>query len=160
MEAAVRDYRRVARIAAPATIDGGDVLHIGDRLFDGVTSRTNHAAIAQLREILPPRYTVVPVPLRDALHLKTAVTYAGRNTLVINREWLEPFEGFEIIEVAASEPFAGNVLAIGDTVVGAAAHARTNAKLRARGFDVREIAADELAKAEGGLTCCSVIFEA
>ena len=159
MAATLGDYRPLAYISEPATIDGGDVLHIGKRLWVGESARSSSDAVAQLRALLPG-YTIESVPLRDALHLKTAVTYAGNNTLIVNPAWVDPLEGFDIIEVDPSEPFAANVLTIGTTVVCSAAFPRTAQRLRERGFDVREIDASELAKAEGGLTCCSVVFEA
>jgi len=162
MAAVLGDYRPLAYISEPATIDGGDVLHIGKRLWVGESARSSSDAVTQLRTLLPG-YAIESVPLRDALHLKTAVTYAGNNTLIINPAWVDPtvdlFGGFDIIEIDPSEPFAANVLTIGTTVVCSAAFPRTAQRLRERGFDVREIDASELAKAEGGLTCCSVIFE-
>jgi dimethylargininase len=159
MAAVLGDYRPLAYINEPATIDGGDVLRIGKRLWVGESARSSSDAVAQLRALLP-NYTIESLPLRDALHLKTAVTYAGNNTLIINPAWIDPLEGFDIIEVDPSEPFAANVLTIGTTVVCSAAFPRTIQRLRERGFDVRELDASELAKAEGGLTCCSVIIEA
>jgi dimethylargininase len=158
MAAVLGDYRPLAYISEPATIDGGDVLHIGKRLWVGESARSSSDAVRQLRALLPG-YTIASVPLRDALHLKTAVTYAGNNTLIINPAWVDPLEGFDIIDVDPSEPFAANVLTIGTTVVCSAAFPRTAQRLRERGFDVREIDASELAKAEGGLTCCSVIVD-
>jgi dimethylargininase len=150
------DYRPLVRIEAPGTLDGGDVLVIGDRIFVGRSSRSNDEGIAQLRA--RTRREVVPVDLHGALHLKTAVTYLGRNTLLMNREWFDgtPFDGFQSIEVDAAEPFAANALLIGEIVVVPEAFPRTLAKLAE--FDVRTVAADELAKAEGGVTCCSLLL--
>ena len=158
MAAALAEFRPLAHITEPATIDGGDVLRVDKRIWIGMSDRSSAEAAAQVSALLPG-YEVARVPLRDCLHLKTAVTYAGRNTLVINPAWVDPLEGFDIIEVDPSEPFAANTLTIGDVVLCAAAFPRTAQRLRDRGFTVREIDASELAKAEGGLTCCSVIFE-
>jgi dimethylargininase len=157
--AALGDYRKLAYIKEPATIDGGDVLRIGKRLWVGMSERSSSDAVKQLRKLLRG-YTVTSVPLRGALHLKTAVTFAGNNTLVVNPEWVDPLEGFDVVEVDPAEPFAANILTIGDTVLCSAAFPRTAQRLRDHGFVVREIDASELAKAEGGLTCCSVVFEA
>lgn len=159
MAAILGEYRPLAYIKEPATIDGGDALRIGKRIWIGMSDRSSSEAAEQVASLLPD-YTVARVPLRDCLHLKTAVTYAGRNTIVINPAWVDPLDGFDVIEVDPSEPFAANILTIGDTVLCASAFPRTAQRLRDRGFDVRGIDASELAKAEGGLTCCSVVFEA
>jgi dimethylargininase len=158
MADALRAYRSLAVLEAPAMLDGGDVLRVGNRIWIGLSARSNIAAVEQLRALLP-QYEIEGVQLRDALHLKTAVTFAGNNTLVLNPAWVDPINGFDVVEVDPAEPFAGNTLRIGETVLCAAAFPATNRRLRDRGFAVREIDASELAKAEGGLTCCSVVFE-
>lgn len=154
--AALAQYRPLVQIEAPGTIDGGDVLVIGERIFVGRSSRTNDEGIAQLRALT--RREVVPVELHGALHLKTAVTYLGRNTLLMNRAWfdLTPFDGFQSIDVDAGEPFAANALRVGEVIVFPLAFPKTRAKLT--DFDVRAVHADELAKAEGGVTCCSLLL--
>jgi dimethylargininase len=80
--------------------------------------------------------------------------------LLVNRNWIdvEPFAGCELMDVDPSEPFAANVLRIGEVVVGAHAFPLTAARLESRGIVVRRTPADELAKAEGGLTCCSILI--
>lgn len=147
-------YRPIARIEAPGTIDGGDVLVIGERIFVGRTARTNDDGIAQLRALT--RREVIPVDVHGALHLKTAVTWLGGNVLLANREWFDvvPLNGFQFIDV--DEPFAANALRIDDVIVYPSSFPRTLAKLRE--FDLRTVNADELAKAEGGVTCCSLLL--
>ncbi|HEX7830357.1 MAG TPA: arginine deiminase family protein [Thermoanaerobaculia bacterium] len=152
----VAKYRPLARIEAPGTIDGGDVLVLDDRIFVGRSSRTNDEGIDQLRTLT--RREVIPVELHGALHLKTAITRVASDTLLINREWLDlaPFAGWKFIDVDETEPFAANAVLVGDIVIFPTAFAKTRAKLAH--LDVRTVDADELAKAEGGVTCCSLLL--
>ena len=153
---ALDPYRPLVHIEAPATLDGGDVLVTRDRIYVGLSSRTNEAAIGQLR--FHTRREVVPVPVTGCLHLKTAVTQVADDTLLINREWVDEalFAGWKFIDVDPSEPFAANALRIGEVVVFPSEFVKTREKLRA--FDVRTVDAGELAKAEGGVTCCSLLL--
>ncbi len=154
---ALEPYRPLVHIEAPATIDGGDVLVLDDRIFVGLSERTNESAIGQLR--FHTRREVIPVEVHGALHLKTAITRVSGDALLVNREWVDvaPFAGWKLIDIDPSEPFAANALLIGESVVCAAAFPRTNARLAALGLVVRTIDASELAKAEGGVTCCSLL---
>ena len=157
---ALAGHRPLARIEAPGTLDGGDVLRLGRRVFVGRTARSNEAGRRQLGALLAPHgYEVLEVEVRGCLHLKTAVSAAGERTVVIHPPGVDPapFERYDRIEVDPEEPFAANVLAVGDTVLVGAAFPRTAVRLAGRGLYVRAIEVDEIAKAEGGLTCCSLI---
>jgi dimethylargininase len=156
-------YRPLARIVEPATLDGGDVLRIGRTLFVGMTPRTNAEGIAQLRALLAPHGdAVVAVPVKGCLHLKTGVTEVAPGVVLINPEWIDPtpFAGLTRIEVDPDEPMAANALRLGDRVIYPDAFPRTAARLAARGVVLARVPADELGKAEGGVTCCSIVFEA
>ncbi len=160
---ALAKFRKLACVELPGQVEGGDVLRIGRRLFAGLSSRTNAEGIRQLALILAPHgYEVVSVAVTGCLHLKSAVTYIGRNTLLANRTWFDtkPFVGFEWMDVAAEEPHAANALAIGGTVILPASFPRTRARLEARGFHVTALDISELQKAESGLTCSSLLFDA
>jgi dimethylargininase len=161
--AALATYRPLKFLESPATLDGGDVMRIGRSLFVGASSRTNADAIAQLRAALGPfRYEVNAVEVKHCLHLKSGCSYVGRNSILVNREWVDvtQFAGFELIDVPAEEPGASNALLIEDTVIVPSAFPRTIAMLEVRGFGVRPIDVSELQKAEGGVTCKSIIFNA
>ena len=161
--AALQAYRPVAAIAAPATVDGGDVLVVGRRMFVGLSARTNGEGVRQLSAIVSPfGYSVQPVPIDGCLHLKSAVTQVGPEVLLCNPAWVDPgtFAGLNAIPVPGEEPFAANVLRIGSSVLCPAAHAKTAAELTRRGFDVYSVDVSELAKAEGGITCCSLLVRA
>lgn len=154
---ALAPHRRLAHVASPATLDGGDVLVLGDRIHVGLSSRTAGDAIGQLASLSGRQ--AAGVELRDCLHLKTAVTRVSSDTLLINPRWVSPdaFGGWKRIEVDPEEPFGANALIVGETVVYPEAFPRTRARLEAAGLEVVTVEASELAKAEGGVTCCSLL---
>jgi dimethylargininase len=165
MEQILAPHRRVERISAPATLDGGDVLRVGRRLFVGRSSRTNDEGITQLRTLVAKHgYEVDAVDVRGCLHLKSAVTAVGANTLLGNGVWVDrqTFGDLEWIEVDPSEPHAANALWVGEGVIYPRAYTGTAARLRphveGQGMSVHLVDVSELAKAEGGVTCCSLIL--
>lgn len=158
--AALARHRPLARIEAPGTLDGGDVLRVGRRVFVGRSGRTDRSGREQLRALVAPHgYTVEEVAVTGCLHLKSAATEVAPGTLVVERRWLDaaPFAGLELIDVDPAEPFAANALRVGGAVVLPEAFPRTRRRLEARGLEVRTVPASELAKAEGGVTCCSIV---
>jgi len=158
---ALASHRRLLRIAQPATLDGGDVLTVGKSIFVGLTLRSNTAAVEQLRAHLDPfGYVVTGVPVTDCLHLKSGITQVAENTLLINPAWVDKshFPGFDFIEVDSSEPFAANALLLNDALIHPAAFPKTRERLKRLNRPIVTVEADELAKAEGGVTCCSLII--
>lgn len=159
---ALAQHRTLYRIEAPATIDGGDVLVLGRRVFVGRSSRTSDVGVEHMRRALAPHgYEVEAVDVRGCLHLKSAVTALSDDLLLMNPAWAPrvPFASFDRIDVHPDEPLAANALRIGDRIVYPAAFPRTRERLARQGLHVRTVDASELAKAEGAVTCCSVIFE-
>jgi dimethylargininase len=157
---ALRPYRELHFIEEPATVDGGDVLVLGKNIYVGLSTRSNQAAVDQMNNLLGKYgYQAQGVEMHDCLHLKTAVTRVDDKTLLINRKWVnvENFEGFDLIDVDESEPFAGNCLPVGDSIIFPVAFPKTAARLEARGYNLKSVVVDELAKAEGAVTCCSLI---
>jgi dimethylargininase len=148
-------------IEEPGTLDGGDVLVVGRDIFISESARTNAAAIEQVRRLLKKRYRIRPVAAEGCLHLKSAVTAIDDRTLLINPAWIstKPFAGFTFIEVDEGEPFAANALRVADRVVYPAAFPKTRRRLAEHGVVVRVVDVDELAKAEGAVTCCSLVFD-
>ena len=129
----------MAFVKLPGLLEGGDVLQVGKRIFVGLTRRTNAEGIRQLAVIVSQfGYDLTAVPVSGCLHLKSAVTYLGRNTLLANRAWFQwsRMDGFEWVDVDPAEPHAGNALAIGDTVVFPASFPRTREHIEAKGFHV------------------------
>ena len=158
---ALKAYCDLGFIEAPGTLDGGDVLVVGRRVYVGASGRTNPDAARQLATLLAPYdYAVVTVPVRGCLHLKSAATLADDHTLILNPDWVDPaaFADAQVIDVDALEPMAANVLRVGDVTLCATASPRTRARLEARGIRTEALDVTEIAKAEGALTCCSLIL--
>jgi dimethylargininase len=155
-------YRPIKFLVEPATLDGGDVLRAGRSVFVGLSQRTNREGFSQLSDVLGgDGYQVRAVEVRGCLHLKSACSYIGNGTLLVNRSWIdaERLRGFELIDVHAEEPTAANALLIRNTVIIPASFPKTEARLEERGFSVRTIDLSELQKAEAGVTCCSLILK-
>lgn len=162
IRAAVEAIRPIVRILEPGTLEGGDILRVGRTVFAGQTPRTNAAGIRQLAAALGPHgYDVVPVQPTGCLHLKSAVTYIGDETVLVNPEWIDVdlFSRWQCVPVAADEPFGANALLAGSVVHLAASAPRTRRKLDALGFRTAAIDTSEFEKAEAALTCLSLLFE-
>ncbi len=154
-------YRPLFAIQAPGTLDGGDVMAVGRKIYVGLSSRTSHEGIAQLDQHLSEwGYEVIPVPVTGCLHLKSAVTQVADNLLLINDRWVSPecFGSMGTVTVAPGEPDAANALLIGASVIYPTHHPATAERLDRAGVRVVPVPCGELAKAEGGVTCCSVVF--
>ena len=160
MVAALDGLREIVRIEPSGTLDGGDALLLQRVLYVGASGRSNADGIAQLARLLAPfDYRVVAVPLQRCLHLKSAVTQVSAGQVLLNPDWVDArsFPGWEPIVIDPTEPHAANALRIGDAVIHPASCPRTAEKLRGFGVDVRSVDVSELEKAEGAVTCCSVI---
>lgn len=159
--AALEPFLPVVRMRGPGTLDGGDVLRVDRTLYVGLSTRTDRAGIAELESLLAPYgYAVRAVPLIGCLHLKTAVTQVAPRALLINRNWVDPatFDRYDLIDVDPAEPMAANALLVGDRLVYPAAFPRTADRLRSHGVAVVTVDLSEVAKAEGGVTCCSILL--
>ena len=162
--------RSVARITAPGTLEGGDVLRLGRRLMVGLTTRSNAEGVRQLRALVEPfGYTVDTFAVGRSLHFKTACTALDDGLLVVNPDWVDGDAlralGFETLDAPADEPFAANFLRVDDRVLANTAAPRTLARIReawrARGHAPEalfETPLVEFGKAEAGLTCLSLVY--
>ncbi|MDH3290128.1 MAG: arginine deiminase family protein [Gemmatimonadota bacterium] len=160
--AALKAFRSVQHVAAPAMLDGGDVLCVGKVLYVGRSTRTDAAGIAELERIAAPfGYVVRPVAVTGCLHLKSACSYVGDGMLLVNRNWIDAaaVQEEQLVDVPPGEPHAANTLMVGDTVVAAVGFPRTVALLERLGRTVETVELSELRKAEAGGSCMSVIFE-
>ena len=159
---ALAPYRKLFTIQAPGRLDGGDVLTVDKTIFAGLSSRSNQAAINQMKGFLQPfGYTVREVRVTGCLHLKSAVTQVGAGTLLVNPAWVDKdnFPGMKFIEVDPSEPAAANALMVGGTVLTQPAYPKTQRRLEAAGIVPLLVDESELGKAEGALTCCALVFK-
>lgn len=160
---ALHIYRDLKYIKPTGTLDGGDVLQLGRTLYVGKSCRSSAVGISQLRDILKPfGYEVISIPVQGCLHLKSAVSLVAENTLLLNPSWVNPDRFGNInrfITVHPSEPYGANALFLENTTVYSTEYPKTRKKLIAEGINVVSLDISELAKAEGEMTCCSIIFD-
>jgi dimethylargininase len=162
IEPVLESFRDVRRITEPGTVDGGDVLCIGRTLYVGRSTRSNTEGIRQLGVTVAAfGYRVVPVSMHDCLHLKSGCTWLGREILLDPARIEETaFADLPIVHVPAGEPDAADVLLLDDAIVMADTFPRTAERVRSLGHVVEVIDVSEFQKAEAGVTCLSVLFEA
>lgn len=163
IEPELAKHRPIARVTLPATIDGGDVVVSGREVYVGQSPRTNADGIVALRETLKPYgYTVTGIPVRGCLHLKTACSALADGRFLVNASWIDvsPLPASMLIQVPDAEPWAGDVLVIGDRIIVSDAFPETIALLGDLRWRVVPVSVSEFAKAEGGVTCLSLVFRA
>jgi len=148
-------------IKPPATIDGGDVLKIEDKVFVGLSARTNIHAIRQLRKILEnSNFEIVPVTVHNVLHLKSACTYLGNNCVIVSKGHFDTdiLRDCKKIVVARGEGYVADCLAINGTVLMVKGFPKTKKLVEKEGFFVKELEMSEFRKGDGALTCLSIIW--
>jgi len=161
MAPVLRRYRTVQMLTAPATLDGGDVMHVGNTLYVGQTARTNRAAVEQLSALLSRAgYRVIGVPLTKCLHLKSACTALGPHQVLINPEWVPAslFDAFSVLCVDPDEPFGANAVSVGSATIMPASAPRTRERLVQAGLQPVAVDISEFEKAEAAATCLSIIL--
>jgi len=155
--------REVLRLEEPCTLDGGDVLVCEDTVYVGRSTRTNHQGLKELAHLLLPHgYRVKAVEVTGCLHLKSAVTLVAPELMLANPALanLERVAGVEVLEVDPKEPAAANALMLAGSVVYPEEFPRTAARLAERGLDLKTVPTRELQKAEAGVTCRCLAWEA
>lgn len=161
IEAELSPHREIAHIELPATIDGGDVLRAGRHILVGRSTRTNEAGIQQLARILEHHgYRVIPVRTNGGLHFKSSCTAIDDETLLVNRDRIrvDDLAGVGTIFTPDEEPAAANVLRVDETLFVQAGFPITLQRLQSVHGKVEALDTSELRKAEGALTCLSIIF--
>jgi dimethylargininase len=148
----------VLRLQAPVFIDGGDVLQTENAVFVGLSQRTHREAVEALQSLTPK--PVVPVHVKQGLHLKTSVSSLGNDLLIIQPSQVdtEPLNGYEWIEVDEDEAYAANCLTVGNNVILPAGFPKLEQQIRECGFKILPVEMSEFQKADGGVTCLSLLI--
>jgi dimethylargininase len=154
-------YRKIATIEPPGTMDGGDVLVIGSTIYVGESTRTNVEGIRQLARLTASHgYEVKAVRVSGCLHLKSAATRIDDDSLLVNPDWVDvtTFDVRQTIEVDPSEPHAANAVSLGNSLIYPTGFDGTASRLTKAGFQLELVDVGELQKAEGAVTCCSILL--
>jgi len=158
VEAVLREHMPVKRAVPPATMEGGDVVHLPDRLISGLSQRTNTAGVAQMKDWLGVPVDTIADP--GIVHLKSYVTYLGRRMMISTRKYANhpALRGYRVLVAPEGEEYAADTLAVGDAVIMPAGLLRAHEMVREAGFDVIPLDVSEFEKCEGAVTCLSILL--
>jgi dimethylargininase len=159
--AVLEQHRRIERIRAPGTLDGGDVLMIGNHFLIGISERTNRQGAEQLGRILAKHgKTHTPIAVGAGLHFKSSVNYVGKKTAIVTQEFSEhaALKAYDKIVIDAEESYAANTLWVNDHLLVPKGFPDTTTQLKALGLPIIELDVSEMQKMDGGLTCLSIRF--
>jgi len=158
----LRHFLKINRMKPPATLDGGDVLQIENKIFVGHSTRTNEKGIKALTRWAGADRDVIPVPLRDGLHLKSVVNYLGKGIVVVSGGGFDisTFSGYDVVSIKDEEAPLLSFLPLGKSVLLPSDCPETREVFESRGFNTIPLDASEIRKAQAGFTCMSVLFEA
>src|SRR6185503_8796558 len=162
VEKLIASFRKIRRIFAPATLDGGDVVQFGKRLFVGLSSRTNARGISALGQIVECfGYTVIPVVVNGGLHLTTGCGIVNDETVLLNPRWLDAFafSGLRRLYVPEDEPWAANTIRVDNNVCLEEGALQTADLVQPYAGNISTLDISEFRKAEGSLSCLSLIFK-
>ena len=154
-------YENIERITAPGTLEGGDVMMVGERFYVGRSARTNAEGIRQFGEILAKYgYECIEVPLEKVLHLKTGVNYIENNNLLVSGEFVDKpcFASYNRIEIPEAEAYAANCIWMNGTVIVPQGYPAVLSAVQAAGCPTIVCDTSEFRKIDGGLSCLSLRF--
>ena len=154
-------YYNLEKIETPGTLDGGDIMMVGDHYYVGMSDRTNDEGADQFLKILEKyKMTGSKVKMKDMLHLKTGLSYLENNNLTIAGEFKEypEFEKFNRLFIDDSESYSANSLWVNGTVLVPKGYPGTKKKIEALGYQTIEVDTSEFRKLDGGLSCLSLRF--
>jgi len=161
IEKILSPLKTIVHINEPGTIEGGDVLKIGKKIYIGSSSRTNEEGIRQVALVVEPKgYQVIPVKIKNTLHLKSVCTYMGRGCILLAEGYLDDtiFSEYDKVIVPKEEEYCANCLVVQGNVLIPKGFPKTKQLIENKGFPIIEIEMSEIEKAEGALTCLSVII--
>lgn len=152
---------KIEYIKAPGTLEGGDVMMVGDTFYVGLSARTNAEGIKQLADILN-KYGLkcVEVPLENVLHLKTGVNYIENNNMLVSGEFINKpeFANYNKIVIPEEEAYAANCIWVNDTVIVPEGYPTVLKAVRDAGYETLVVDTSEFRKIDGGLSCLSLRF--
>jgi dimethylargininase len=152
-------YRKIVKIKAPGTLDGGDILRAGSHLYIGISGRTNNEGARQLAAILEEYgYTSSEVTVGKGLHLKSGIGYAGNGIYISAPEFASVPVSSEVITTEPGEGYIANCLQVNEYLLIAAGFPGTIKKITSTGIRFIELNMSEFRKMDGGLTCLSILF--
>lgn len=155
------DEDKIEYIQAPGTLEGGDVMMVGDHFYVGRSARTNEEGIRQLTEILA-KYgmTCSEVPLEEVLHLKTGVNYLENNNMLVSGEFVTKpdFAKYNRVEIPVEEAYAANCIWVNDTVIVPEGYPAVLEAVQGLGYKTLTVDTSEYRKVDGGLSCLSLRF--
>ncbi|MZH03535.1 MAG: hypothetical protein F3745_09130 [Nitrospinae bacterium] len=154
----LKTFRDCVTIDFPATLDGGDVIDTPDTIYVGLSKRTNVRALQALSKLTTKKVT--PIAVTKGLHLKTAATFLGNNLMILDPTRIDSsnLKHFDWIEVRESESYSANCLALGNTVLMPAGFPNVREKIHSHGRETLEVKMSEFEKADGSITCLSLII--
>jgi len=152
---------KIEYIREPGTLEGGDVMMVGNHFYVGLSGRTNMEGIKQFGDILRKYgYKLTVVTLKEVLHLKTGVSYLENGNLLVAGEFIykDEFKDFNRIIVPENESYAANSLWINDKVLVPVGFEKTKNAIEKSGYEVITVDTSEFRKLDGGLSCLSLRF--
>jgi len=152
---------KIEKIEAPGTLEGGDIMMVGDHFYIGLSARTNEEGARQLTEALAKHgHTASIVPLEKVLHLKTGVNYIENNNMLVSGEFIEKpdFKAFNKIIIDDQEAYASNCIWMNGTVIVPAGFPKAQKSVEDAGYKVIVVDTSEYRKVDGGLSCLSLRF--
>jgi dimethylargininase len=158
VEDVLRDYKHLSRIQFPATIEGGDVIHLDSSLISGITERTNHEGISQAAKWLEAEILAIEDP--SIVHLKSHMTALDNDTFVVTSRYEDHpvLRKYTRIVLPEHEAYAVNTLTIGGITLMSMGHPESARFVQDAGFDVIKLNMTEFEKCEGAITCLSILF--
>jgi len=154
-------YTNIESITAPGTLEGGDVMRVGDHFYVGLSARTNEEGARQFANILNNYgYTVSNVKMEKFLHLKTGLAYLENNNLLTAGEFINRpgFETFNRIMIDGAEGYAANCIWVNQVVLVPMGYPKAKAAIEALGYKTLAVDVSEFRKLDGGLSCLSLRF--
>jgi dimethylargininase len=158
VEKVLGQYLKTKKAIIPATIEGGDVIHLEDGLISGLTRRTNEAGVKQLRKWL--EVNVETIADSGIVHLKSYVNYLGKGRMVSTPKYAShtSLSRFDVVTVDEGDWYSTNNIVLDDTVIMPKGFPRTEELLRRQGYKTIPLDMTEFPKCEGALTCLSILI--